>query len=86
MCHKLKPSQAFNSVYAIEDPAMFFSWLPPLEIELKDKILQTPLSNYFWKMDDNIWALAVMCTEKYGFSNSILGSTWMNNFDIVFDR
>lgn len=49
-------------------------------------MLQTPVSNYFWKLDENIWALAIMCTEKYGFSNSILGSTWMNNFDIVFDR
>jgi hypothetical protein len=86
MCRKRAAARGFDAIYSIEDAHLFFNWLPALEIEFEDKILQTPLSNYFWRLDDKTWALAVMCAEKYGFSNSILGSTWMNNFDIVFDR
>lgn len=37
-------------------------------------------------MGKNHWAFAVVSAEKYHFEMSILGSIWMNNFDIAFDR
>jgi hypothetical protein len=53
---------------------------------LGGKKLETPLSNYFWNLGNNKWALAVVSAEVFGFQMSILGSIWMNNFDIEFDR
>jgi hypothetical protein len=44
------------------------------------------LSNYFWNLGDSVWALAVVSAEEFNFQMSILGSIWMNNFDIAFDR
>lgn len=32
MCRRLEYSKGFDAVYALEDAALFFSWLPPIEI------------------------------------------------------
>lgn len=53
---------------------------------MRGKILETPISNYFWKIREDVWALGIVQAEKFGFNIGILGSTWMNNFDIAFDR
>ncbi len=68
------------------DPNKFFGDFPPLKIEIGNQILDTPISNYFWKLENNTWALGIVRAEMFGFPMSILGSIWMNNFDIVFDR
>ena len=44
----------------IEDAEKFFGGIPLIEIELGGKVLETPFSNYFWKLDEDTWVLAVM--------------------------
>ena len=60
--------------------------MPPIAIEIGGAVLNTPISNYFWNIGEGQWALGLVSAEQFNFPMSILGSIWMNNFDIVFDR
>ena len=61
-CRKIDQSvDGFNGLYVIEDAGKFFGGIPPILIELGGKVLETPFSNYFWKLDEDTWVLAVMC-------------------------
>jgi hypothetical protein len=55
---------AFESVYVIKDAARFFGKAPPVKIEIGGEILDTPLSNYFWLLEDDKWAVAALRAEK----------------------
>ena len=72
-------------MYVLPNPSDFFKG-QIITFTLRGRKLETPLSNYFWNLGNNKWALAVVSAEKFGFQMSILGSIWMNNFDIEFDR
>jgi hypothetical protein len=85
-CKPVNAYQIFSYVYKLADPAAFFAAIPDFHVQWGLGTLATPARNYFWNLGNGYWGLAMVSAEQFGFPMSILGSIWMNHFDIVFDR
>lgn len=50
LCARKGSYEVFDATYEFTKAETFFRFIPPLKVELGGKILETPLSNYFWKI------------------------------------